>query len=141
MPIFPERSCWADLFLMANQYGGIITAAKKHQTWDKESLTNLGNTLVGLQNSCVLIPLCRESAIEVMTQVAIALNEYEEVDPLLVDDQLFAIGNPLATLVGCLMDNYAVASDVMLPSQPFTDWPDDEDWLATIKPERLRTVR
>ena len=141
MPIFPSRECWSDLFLMAEQFGGIVTSAKDGQFWNKSRLADLGRTLVGLADSCVLAERCRGPATDLMFSLYEALNEYEEVDPLKVNDQLSAMGEPLADIIGCLMNHYAVASDLTLQDQIFTDWPTDENWLVTEKPERLRTVR
>ena len=141
MPIFPSRECWSDLFLMAEQFGGIVTSAKDGQFWNKSRLADLGRTLTGLDNSCFMTVRCREPAVDLMGTLYEALTEYDEVDPLKVNDQLSAMGEPLADLIGCLMNHYAVASDLTLQDQIFTDWPTDEPWLVIEKPERLRTVR
>ena len=150
MPIFPSRECWSDLFLMAEQFGGIVSSAKDCQLWNKKRLADLGRTLTGviapsgettLDASCFMAVRCREPAVDLMDSIYEALTEYDEVDPLTVNDQLSAIGEPLADLIGCLMNHYAVASDLTLQDQIFTDWPTDENWLVTEKPERLRTVR
>ena len=140
MPIPLEPDCWDALHTMSSDFGQVFGIATNYQKWDKGGLEEIGHTLVGLANKCMLLrskeQICREPA-EKMMEALIELlkQEGDDVDPLTLDEKLEGIGQPLADLQGCLYDHYAIAND-QSPNGTLDNWPDD-GWIARIRPERV----
>jgi hypothetical protein len=141
MPISPEPDCWVNLHQMSSDFGQVFNEAINHGTWDKATLAEIGQNLSGLVNNCRLLGtpdrICRGDATALMDGlVAILRDESYSVDPDKVEKQMEAIGQPIADLIGCLYDHYAIASEIMIEDTTFSDWPDD-NWISQIRPERV----
>jgi hypothetical protein len=125
---------------MASAFGGVFTEAKNHNTWNKTLLQFMGERLFDLETACVLSGPCEERAFDLAKALGLAMIQ-DEVSPELVGTHLSLIAMNVSDLADCLFDIYAISSDVGASfERRFTDWP-DADFLQTIEPERVRTVR
>ena len=136
MPITIEETCWKALFTMTTTFGGIVSQAKRHNTWEKGLLTFMGSKVVGLEDNCALSDVCDDYATALAAALGKVLAE-DAVDPEQVDAQIADIGQNLSNLVTCLFDMYALAPETALEmvGRPFTAWPED-DWMMEIFPLR-----
>ena len=134
-----ETGCYRSLLTMAVLAGGIVNESRNHGKWDKPILAYFASQLVDLVDECELAPACQDQANDLAEVVGRLMLEPETVDPQQVEEQVNEMGQQFANLTSCIFDVYAVTAEVSTNGD-FDDWPDD-DWLQTIRPQRVRTVR
>jgi|TARA_Y100000310_G_scaffold283882_2_gene306179 hypothetical protein len=126
---------------MAVLAGGVVNEARNHGKWDKPVLAYLGSELVNLIDHCELADACQDRGNALAEVLGQLMSEPETVDPQQVAEQANGMGQELANLAACIFDVYALTADFNLNfDRDVDDWP-DEDWLMTIRPLRVRSVR
>jgi hypothetical protein len=129
---------------MSGHLGVIHNEAMQHGQWNRESVRDLGVALTELASNCMILrepsEPCRDSALRLMEGIAnILVTDEQFVDDSKIDKQMMDIGQPLADLQMCIVDHYAISSDIgMGGDKLYTQWPgDDEGWLTIMEPNRI----